>query len=83
MMASEKLAKCLKRLTKARDIARKCRKWLASSRCMDDMPAVKDGDTPFRTANVKPLTGEEDGTTLAPGTYTVPANKPQEKKDEK
>lgn len=40
MMAGEKLAKCLKRLTKARNIARKCRKWIASSRCMDDMPAV-------------------------------------------
>lgn len=42
MMAVEKLAKCLKRLTKARNIARKCRKWIASSRCMDDMPAVAE-----------------------------------------
>ena len=44
-----------------------------------DMPAVKDGDTPFRTANVKPLNGAEDGSTeLKPGTYTVPQNKPAE-----
>ena len=43
-----------------------------------DMPAVKDGDIPFRTANVKPLNGAEDGSTeLKPGTYTVPQNKPK------
>ena len=47
-----------------------------------DMPAVKDGDTPFRTANVKPLNGAEDGSTeLKPGTYTVPQNKPAEDQD--
>lgn len=45
-----------------------------------DMPAVKDGDTPFRTANVKPLNGAEDGSTeLKPGTYTVPAQEPKGK----
>ena len=44
-----------------------------------DMAAVKDGDIPFRTANVKPLNGAEDGSTeLKPGTYTVPQNKPAE-----
>ena len=39
-----------------------------------DMPAVKDGDTPFRTANVKPL-GEEEAaaTELPPGNYKVSA----------
>lgn len=49
-----------------------------------DMPAVKDGDIPFRTANVKPLNGAEDGsTTLAPGNYTVPQNKPKPDEDGK
>jgi HK97 family phage portal protein len=48
-----------------------------------DMPAVKDGDTPFRTANVKPLNGAEDGSTeLKPGTYTVPAQEPKGKEGE-
>ena len=43
-----------------------------------DMPSVKDGDVPFRTANVKPLNGAEDGTqTLQPGNYTVPAPEPK------
>jgi hypothetical protein len=47
------------------------------------MPAVKDGDTPFRTANVKPLNGAEDGSTeLKPGTYTVPAQEPKGKEGE-
>ena len=39
-----------------------------------DMPAVENGDIPYRTANVKPLNGAEDGSTeLKPGNYTVPA----------
>ena len=47
-------------------------------RAQYDMPAVKDGDVPFRTANVKPLNGAEDGgQTLAPGNYTVPAQEPK------
>ena len=48
-----------------------------------DMPAVKDGDTPFRTANVKPLNGAEDGsTTLPPGNYKVAAPASPEDKTE-
>ena len=51
-------------------------------RAQYDMASVKDGDISFRTANVKPLNGAEDGgQTLAPGNYTVPA--PEPKKDEK
>jgi len=47
------------------------------------MPAVKDGDTPFRTANVKPLNGAEDGsTTLSPGNYKVAAPASPESKTE-
>ena len=56
MMADEKLAKCLKRLTKARDIARKFRKWIASSRCINDIPAVKEAS--FQTREDM-LDGEE------------------------
>ena len=54
-------------------------------RAQYDMPNVKDGDIPYRTANVKPL-GEEEGaaTTLPPGNYKVAANKPKEDgKDDK
>ena len=46
-------------------------------RAQYDMPAVENGDTPFRTANVKPLTGEEDATTLPPGNYKVQAPEPK------
>ena len=53
-------------------------------RAQYDMPAVKDGDVPFRTANVKPLNGAEDGAqTLAPGNYTVPAPEPKDDKGKK
>ena len=50
-------------------------------RAQYDMPAVENGDVPFRTANVKPLTGEEDATTLPPGNYKVQA--PEPKPDDK
>ena len=48
-------------------------------RAQYDMPAVKDGDVPYRTANVKPLGEEEAATTLPPGNYKVaaPAPKPE------
>lgn len=36
MMASEKLAKCMKRMQMALNVARKCRKWLQTSRDLKD-----------------------------------------------
>ena len=52
-------------------------------RAQYDMPAVKDGDVPYRTANVKPLGEEEAATTLPPGNYKVAAPaSPEDKTDE-
>ena len=52
-------------------------------RAQYDMPAVKDGDVPYRTANVKPLGEEEAATTLPPGNYKVAAPaSPEGKTDE-
>ena len=52
-------------------------------RAQYDMPAVKDGDVPYRTANVKPLGEEEAATTLPPGNYKVAApDSPEGKTDE-
>ena len=49
-----------------------------------DMPAVKNGDIPYRTANVKPL-GEEEAaaTELQPGNYKVPAPAPKPEGEDK
>lgn len=51
-------------------------------RAQYDMPAVKDGDVPYRTANVKPLGEEEAATTLPPGNYKVAAPASPEGKTE-
>ena len=51
-------------------------------RAQYDMPAVKDGDVPYRTANVKPLGEEEGATTLPPGNYKVAAPASPEDKTE-
>ena len=49
-----------------------------------DMPAVENGDIPYRTANVKPL-GEEEAaaTELQPGNYKVPAPAPKPEGEDK